>query len=153
MKRTDITALFPDATDEQIQKIMDLNGSDINKAKEGTEALRGQLGSVQAELEQLKAKPSADSAKLAAVQQELDDLKAANALRDLREKVSKDTGVPMSLLTQSDEASLKAQAESIKEYARPGSYPNLPDRGEVHGAGGSATRDKFADWFNENINK
>lgn len=152
MKRTDITALFPEATDDQIKAIMDLNGADINKAKEGMDALRGQLSTAQADLEALKAKPGEDSARLADVQKELDALKAANALRDLREQVSKATGVPAELLTQTDEAALKAQAEAIKAYAKPSSYPNVRDGGEVHGSGAAATRDKFADWFKEAMN-
>lgn len=144
MKRTDITALFPDATDEQINSLMNLNGSDINKAKEG-------LTAAQAEIERLKAQPGADAQKLADVQKELDDLKAANALRELRDKVAKDTGVPAELLTQTDEAALKAQAEAIQAFAKPKGYPGVKDGGEVHGAGNTATRDKFAAWFNENM--
>ena len=37
MKRTDITALFPDATAEQIQQLMDLNGQDINNARDAAQ--------------------------------------------------------------------------------------------------------------------
>ena len=39
MKRTDITELFPDATKEQIDKLLDLNGADIARSEsyhEGT---------------------------------------------------------------------------------------------------------------------
>lgn len=151
MKRTDITALFPDATEEQVNKIMNLNGDDINKAKGELETLKGQLSTAQTELANLKAKPGDDIAsKLAAAEKELAGLKASNALRDLREKVSKETGVPSDLLTAETEEACKAQADAIKAYAKP-SYPPLPDGGEVHGAGSSATRDKFADWFNETM--
>lgn len=151
MKRTDITAIFPEATEEQVNKLMDINGGDINRAKADTEALRNQLATMQTELSALKAKPADNSAEeLKRVQNELDGLKASNALRDLREKVSKETGVPSNLLTAETEEACKAQADAIKEYAKP-SYPPLPDGGEVHGAGTSATRDKFADWFNETM--
>ena len=40
MKRDDITALFPDATAEQIDKLMSINGSDINKAKGDLENIK-----------------------------------------------------------------------------------------------------------------
>lgn len=152
MKRTDITALFPEATDEQVKKIMDLNGTDINNAKGELETLKGQLSTAQAELTKLKtAKPDDDLvSKLKAAQDELNGLKASNALRDIRDKVAKETGVPASLLTAETEEACKTQAEAIKEFAKPG-YPNLPDGGEVHGTGASATRDKFAGWFNENM--
>ena len=35
MKRADITALFPEATKDQIDQILNLNGADINAAKGG----------------------------------------------------------------------------------------------------------------------
>lgn len=148
MKRTDITALFPEATKEQIDKLMDLNGEDINKAKGDLETIRGQLATAQTEIQNLKAQPGADAAKVTALQQELDALKAANTLRDLREKVSKETGVPASLLTGENEDACKAQAESIKAYAKqtPG-YPTVPDGGEAGSSKPGATRDQFADWF------
>ena len=152
MKRTDITALFPDATDEQIQKIMDLNGGDINREKAGLAALQGQLTAAQAELADLKGKDN--SAQLAAVQQELADLKAANALRDLRYSVSKETGVPVELLTGDTEDLCRSQAEAAKAYAKaqpPAGYPSVPDGGEVHVSTPNTTRDKFAEWMDKNF--
>ena len=151
MKRTDITTIWPEATDEQIKTIMDLNGADINKAKAEADGLRQQISALSTELEGLKNKPDGSAAQLAAVQQELDALKAANVLRDLRAKVSKDTGVPAELLTAETEEACKQQAEAIKAYAKPGGYPKVPDGGEAHPSGASATRDKFADWMNENF--
>lgn len=149
MKRTDITALFPEIEKEKLDRIMELNGADVNAAKAEAEALQQQLAAVRTELEQLKAKPDGSAEQLAAVQKELDDLKGANALRDLREKVSKDTGVPADLLTGNTEDACKAQAEAIKAYARPSGYPAPKDGGEVRPAGGAATRDKFAAWMEE----
>ena len=43
MKRTDITEIFPEATKEQIDKLMGINGADINSAKAEVEALRQQV--------------------------------------------------------------------------------------------------------------
>ena len=152
MKRTDITALFPEIEKEKLDKIMDLNGADINAAKAELENIRGQLAAAQAEIASLKAKPAAGdaSAELQALKDELAGLKTANALREIREKVSKDMGVPASLLTAETEEACKTQAEAIKAFAdqKPG-YPNLTDGGEVHGTGPESTRDKFASWFNE----
>ena len=155
MKRTDITELFPDATKEQIDKILNINGADITAAKGDLEAVRGQLATAQAEITSLKAKPADPdtAAQLQAVRDELAGLKAANALRDIREKVSKELGVPASLLTGDTEDACKTQAEAIKAYAdqKPG-YPSVKDGGEVHhNPGPSAARDKFADWMQENF--
>lgn len=153
MKRTDITELFPEATKEQIDRLLDLNGADIARAKGDLEAVRGQLATAQSEIQTLKAKPAGDdsAAKIKALEDELNGMKAANTLRDLREKVSKDTGVPASLLTAETEEACKDQAEAIKAYAKPQGYPSFRDGGEVHPSGASATRDKFADWFNETM--
>ena len=56
MKRTDITGLFPDATAEQINALMDINGADINSAKAGFADLQTQLATANATIEQLQAK-------------------------------------------------------------------------------------------------
>ena len=154
MKRTDITEIFPDATPDQINKILDLNGGDINRAKADLENLRGQLTAAQGQIEELKKAPSADSAKLAEVTAELNGLKQANSLRELREKVSKETGVPASLLTGETEDACKAQAEGIKAFKDsqvPAGYPNVRDGGEPSVPPSGATRDKFANWFNETL--
>ena len=55
MKRTDITGLFPDATTEQINALMDINGADINSAKAGITDLQTQLATANATIEQLRA--------------------------------------------------------------------------------------------------
>ena len=152
MKRTEITAIIPDLSAEALDKIMDLNGADLNKKNNELELLRTQLAAVQDELAGLKAGGDR-TAEIQALKDELTGLKTANALRDLRERVSKDTGVPASLLTGETEDACKAQAEAIKDYAKPSSYPGLRDGGEVHATGGtSATRDKFAEYFNKIMN-
>ena len=152
MKRTDITAILPDIDAEKLDKIMDLNGADVNKKNNELELLRTKLAAVQSELAGLKAGGD-QTAELQALKDELTSLKTANALRDLREKVSKESGVPASLLTGDTEDACKAQADAIKAYAQPSGYPEIRDGGEVHGTGKpSATRDQFADYFNKIMN-
>jgi len=157
MKRTDITALLPDIDKDVLDKIMNLNGEDINRAKGELDTIKGQLSTAQTELTALKAKgtDSSTAAELQAVKDELAGLKLANSLREMREKVSKETGVPASLLTAETEEACKAQAENIKTFAagtQPDGYPHVKDSGEARGTGSTATRDKFAEWFNENMN-
>lgn len=155
MQRSDITALFPDAPKEAIDKLMEINGNDINKAKGDESSLRSALSAAQTELTALKAKPGDNdlARQLQAVSDELNALKTANALREIREKVSKDTGVPASLLTADTEEACKTQAEAIAAYAKPsGGYPQLRDAGEVGKTGTTANRDKFAEWFNKTMN-
>lgn len=156
MKRDDITALFPDATQEQIDKLMSINGSDINKAKGDLETLKTQLAAVSAENEQLKSSSNAEelsaAKQLAAdLKTELDGMKAAENLRQIREKVAAEKKVPVNLLTGETEEDCASQADSILAFAKP-TYPRgIKDGGEVSAETKSTTRDQFAEWAKENI--
>ena len=87
--------------------------------------------------------------RVASLETELNGLKKSNEVREVREKVAKETGVPSNLLTADTEEECKAQAEAIKAYAKPGSYPNVKDGGEVGGHNKRSTRDQFKEWFDE----
>lgn len=95
-------------------------------------------------------KPEEANKKIAELTTELDALKKADGIRVMREKISKETGIPAHLLTAETEEECKAQANSIKEFAQPGKYPTVPDGGETHG-GKPSTSQQFADWFTEQI--
>lgn len=155
MKRSDITELFPEATPEQIQKIMDLNGSDINSAKSGQAELQRQLTEANQALTAAKeAAAKAVSAedlkkatdRAAALETELNQLKAGNQIRDMREKISREKNLPADLLTGDTEEACRTQADAILAFAKPGGYPRVPDSGEPQGSGGGSTRDQFAAW-------
>lgn len=88
--------------------------------------------------------------KAATLQKELDGLKQEAAVKAVREKVSKDTGVPADLLTATTEEECKAQADAIKAFAKP-SYPQVRDSGELSGNQKSSTAQQFADWFNQSF--
>lgn len=81
-----------------------------------------------------------------AAQNELDALKSANAIRDIRDKVAEETGVPVHLLTATTEEDCKAQAQAILDYAKPKGYPKVRDGGEVTKTGKLSTRQQFAEW-------
>ena len=152
MKRTDITGLFPEATDEQISALMSINGNDINNAKRGVEDLQTALKDAQSQLESAKANSDSLQAaidKANGLQAELDTMKAAETVRLTREEVAKSVGVPAHLLTGETKEACEAQAQSILEFARPSSYPSVPDGGEPIGTPKKATRDQFAEHFNQ----
>lgn len=154
MKRADITTLFPDATDEQIKALMDINGADINKAKQNTDDLQTQLAQANATIEELRkgvAGLEEAQQKAAQYEAELTELKTANTIREVREKVSKLTDVPAHLLTGTTEEDCMTQATSIKEYARPSAYPRVADGGEIGGITAPTARDQFAEWFNSQL--
>lgn len=53
MKREEIKSIFADATDEQLNAIMDLNGADVEKAKSKVTALEAELNEKKADFEKL----------------------------------------------------------------------------------------------------
>ncbi len=150
MKRTDITALFPDATDEQIKAIMDLNGADINSAKKGVTDLQAQLEAAQ---EQLSKAADADKvfAELESTKSELNGMKQAETMRLMREKVAAEKNVPAHLLSGESEDACAEQANAILTFAKGFHYPTVPDGGEVHNTPKTQTRDQFADWAKDNL--
>ena len=141
MKRSDITALFPDATAEQIQQLMDLNGQDINNARDAAQKAAAAAQPKGADPKDLQAAQE----KAAQLEKELGALKLSNQLRELRETVAKEKNVPVELLTGETEDDMKAQADAILAFAKP-SYPKLPDGGEASHVKGGSTRDQFAAW-------
>ena len=104
--------------------------------------------------EQNKSELQKATDKASALQKELDDLKKADAIREIREAVAKDTGVPVSLLTKDTEEECEAQAKEIMDFAKPAGYPQVSDGGEASNfTGKQEPRDTFAEWFNKNDKK
>ncbi len=147
MKRTDIAAIFPDATREQIDQLLDLNGADVAKAKGDLEGLQGQLTQAQeqiAALETAGKDAKAHKERADQLQAELDGMKKAESIRNIRLKVAADKKVPSNLLTGETEEDCAKQADAILAFAKPGNYPKVQDGGEP---AGGATRDQFAAWM------
>ena len=158
MKRSDITEIWPEAGKEAIDRLMSIAGADLNAAKAETETLRGQLQTATAKIAELEKK-DADPAELQRALQraetaenELAGLKLTNQLREIRENVAKEKGVPANLLTGDSEETCKAQADAILAFAKPGGYPPLKDGGEsTPPAGGVSNRERFANFAKENL--
>lgn len=146
MKRADITELFPDAPKEAIDKLMGINGADVNAAKAELEDLRAQLAAAANNEDLQKAQQQA-----AQLQQELDSMKAAETIRLTREKVAAEKKVPAHLLTGETEEACAKQADEILAFANPTGYPRIRDAGEPHNPPTPATRDKFAEWAKDNL--
>lgn len=78
-----------------------------------------------------------------------DALQAEIATRNVRDKVSADTGVPASLLTGDTEETCKAQADAMLSWrGTVPAYPDTHDGGSPGDFSGGSTRDQFAEWFN-----
>ena len=150
MKRTDITQLFPDAPKEAIDKLMDLNGADVNGVTAEAEARKTQLA--EAHKNQAGEDLRKAQQQITQLQTELDGMKAAEIIRLTREKVAGAKKVPAHLLTGETEEACEKQADQILAYVQSSkAYPNLPDGGEIHNPPNSSTRQQFAEWAKENL--
>lgn len=87
-----------------------------------------------------------------ALKNELDSLKKANEIRDIRQKVSEETGVPITLLTGDSAEACTEQAKAILEYSKKSGYPTVKDGGEVSKINKTSTREQFAEWAKEAFN-
>ena len=87
--------------------------------------------------------------KVTKLQKELDSIKTAEKVRNIRAEVAKETNVPVDLLTGETKEDCEAQAKAILSFAKPDTYPNVKDGGEVRNTGGKKTRDQFADFLNQ----
>lgn len=146
MKRTDITDLWPEAPKEAIDKLMAINGADVNASKAEIEDLKQKLAAAANSDELQKAQQQA-----AQLQQELDTMKAAETIRLTREKVAGEKKVPAHLLTGDTEEACAKQADEILAFAQPSGYPRIRDGGDPRNPPAPTTRQKFADWAKDNL--
>ena len=87
-----------------------------------------------------------------ALQAELDAMKKAGEIRNIRDKVSEETGVPASLLTADTEEGCNEQAKAILSFAQPSGYPVVKDGGEVTHINKGNPQESFSEWF-KNVQK
>ena len=82
---------------------------------------------------------------------EINSMKEAETIRTMKEQVSKETGVPISLLTASSEEECRKQAQDILGFAKVNGYPQLKDGGEVTKVSKPTTRQQFAEWAEKTL--
>ena len=148
MKRTDITELFPEAPKEAIDKLLNINGADVNAAKSELDSLRQQLAAAQNNQggEELKKAQQ----QISQLQKELDGMKAAETIRLTREKVAGEKKLPAHLLTGETEEACAKQADQILAFAAQSkAYPSLPDGGEPAKPTAATPRKKFEEWLKQ----
>lgn len=93
MKREEIKAIFPEATDEQLKSVMDLNGADVEKIKSKVTALEAELKEEKSDKEKINT--------------EFEKLKAANTSgEDWKAKFE-------ALQAENEAKEAKAKAEKI----------------------------------------
>lgn len=134
--QAEVNAIVSDRLSREREKYV---GYDELKAKaEKFDAAEGDLKKAQEQAAQYKAQVDA-------YQKEI-------SVRNAREKVASDMGVPVGLLTGETEEDCKAQAEGLLAWrGQQPNYPNLKDAGESHNIPAGKPRDQFANWFRENM--
>lgn len=86
------------------------------------------------------------------LQSELDAIKKTQSLKEMREKVAKEAGIPlasMSLITGETEEACKEQAKTIQAMMVPGTYPKVPDGGEIQNISKGTTKDQFKEYMSQ----
>lgn len=87
-----------------------------------------------------------------ALAKELETMTRSNEVRAIREKVSSETGVPISLLSADDEEGCRTQAEGIISFASTKSaYPSVKDGGEISKLTTKTTGEQFGEWLNSQL--
>lgn len=151
MKRTDITELFPEASKEAIDKLMSINGADINAAKSELEKVQNQLNEALANTKGAEELEKAQQ-QISQLTTELEGMKSAEAIRVMRDKVASEKNIPANLLTGETEEACAKQADEILAFSSSHKYPVVRDGGETHATPKTSTRDQFAEWAKENLN-
>lgn len=100
----------------------------------------------------LSAELDAANKRAEELQTTIDAMTRAEEVRQMRERIAAETGVPASLLNESDEDACRQQAERIRDYATPKSYPAVNDGGEITNTIKPTTRQQFAEWAQQAFN-
>ena len=131
-------------TQEEVNAIVADRLDRERKKYDGFEELKAKAAKFDEIEEANKSELQKANERAQALEAELSGLKKADEIRNLREKVAKETGVPANLLSGDDEDSCKVQAEAIKEIVNKGNaYPQLRDGGEVTNTIKSSPREEF----------
>ncbi|MEF2873062.1 MAG: phage scaffolding protein [Gemmiger qucibialis] len=171
MKREEVKGILPDITDEQLTKIMDLHGADIERQKQTIttltterDAARTQLGDANKKLEgydpewKTKAEQAENNAKaqVAALQSDFAAESAVSGVQFSSESARKAFlgDLKAKKLTLQD-GKLLGFDDFLADYKKTdpnafaSGYPNVRDGGDPNKTPTSSTREQFASWFNE----
>lgn len=114
------------------------------------EELKAKAGKLDKIEEASKSELQKATERAAALQTELDSLRKAEELRNMRDSIAAELGVPAVLLTAETEEACRTQAEAVLTLtANQKGYPTVRDGGEVSGHGKGSPKQQFADWANE----
>lgn len=90
---------------------------------------------------------------IAELKNQISSYTKAESIRKIREKVSSETKVPVSLLTGEDEEKCKEQAEAILAFAKPKEYPGTKPNSAHHKETGKDTDESMRDFVHQIFGK
>ena len=89
----------------------------------------------------------------AQLESELTQLRRAEEIRQIRDKVATETGVPAALMSGETEEACVEQAKAIMEFkTNMIGYPSVKDAGEITKEIKGTTRQQFANWAADVLN-
>lgn len=147
-EKTEVAKTF---SQEELNAVVEDRLARERKKYADYEALKDKASKFDAMEEASKSELQKATERATALEAELKQLKADADLRDLRESVAKETGVPANLLTGSDKETLEKQAQGILAFKTTG-YPPIKDGGEPNTQGKPSTREAFAKAIAEAFN-
>ncbi len=133
-------------TQDELNAIVQTRLADERKKYADYDSLKEKAGKYDAQEEANKSELQKANEKAADLQAKLDAMTKATALQDIKAKVSKETGVPVELLSGSDEATCKAQADAILKFAKPKSYPGAKKNTGTKGGSDNSDNAEWADF-------
>lgn len=171
MKRDEVKAIVPGITDEQLDRVMDLNGADIEKHKQTIatltterDAARNQLATANQKLEgydpdwKAKAERAASDAKaqVAALQSDFAAQSAASGVKFSSESAKKAFLADLKAKNLPlQEGKLLGFEDFLADYKKSdptafaSGYPDVQDGGDPHNKPAGSAREQFAAWFEQ----
>lgn len=112
------------------------------------EALKEKAGRLDAFEESQKTELQKANERASAAEAELAALKKAEEIRAMHERIAKETGVPVDVVTGETEEESLAFAKRVKELMPP-NYPTVADHGELQNRPSGSAVEQFAAWLDQ----
>lgn len=111
------------------------------------EELKGKAAKFDEAQEAAKTDLQKAQEEVARLQAEVANVRKQKEIRDMREEVSKETGVPASMLAFDTEEECREQAQMIMDFRKnaPG-YPTVRDGGEANTVNKGTAKQQFEEW-------
>ena len=132
------------------QELNDIVRDRVNRERakyEGFEDLKAKAAKFDEMEEANKSELQKAQERAAELEEKLKKKEHEESIRSMRDKVAKEKGIPVDLLTGETEEACNSQADAIKSYAEQASgYPSVKDGGEPSTSHKVSTQEQFKKW-------